>query len=405
MSDLIRWPLLVACLLGLVHAASADGGMFPQFARSAESADQRAIVVFDEGRETLILQTAYQGDAADFAWVIPIPTLMTSGDIATVDPGIFDDLYYLTEPAAYGHGGYRAQGLLGCSSGSDGEQQFASVRVWDSLQVDDYQITILSAGESSDLQAWLNANGYSFPAEHQGELAYYVAKSWFFVAAKINPAATRDGNTGPVGPPGGGDFGGGSQGEEMRPLRLRFAADEPVYPMRISAASTPSEVEVLLYVIARHRIAAANYNTEDVTLTSHFEGGDFGAYYEEQFRDSLARAGAGSLLVEYAGPLHDWIADRHRADLGLGDGSLYVTRLRTYLEPQHMAEDVVMAQAAADDDLAIRVALAPESTATPRLAAVGLLFALATMLGLTSRDRCLLVRALLIAAVIALLII
>lgn len=390
--------LLVATLvLGIGRAAWCDGGMFPTFAGSGASADQRAVLTFDGGRETLILQTAYEGDGSDFAWVIPVPEHVTAGDIGTADPAIFDDLYYLTEPWTY-YGARGGGGILGCSSG--GQRRLTSVRVWETMRVDDYQIAILSAGESADLADWLNQNGYAFPAGHQGELDYYVGKSWFFVAVRIGPAASDYGGAPP--PP----IGGGNRPDHLRPLRLRFDTSAPVYPMRISAASSDGEVEVLLYIIAPHRVDSGNYNTAEVALTAAFRGGDFGAYYDEQFRESLAHVGAGSLLVEYAGGLPGHIASAHATDLGLGPGTYYVTRLRSYLWPGEMHEDVHLADAPNDDDFEVHAHVAAATGGnTTRLAAVGLLFALAAVFGLTSGSRDTLMRALLAAVILALLLI
>ncbi len=400
MSYMSRGVLLVACLLGMGQVAWADGGMFPTFAGSAASADQRAVVVFDSGRETLILQTTYEGDSANFAWVIPTPVRVMAGDIATADASIFDDLYYLTEPHVWGPYGYNGGLIVGCGGGAR-TQQFGSVNVWDTLHVDDYEVAILSAGESSDLVTWLNNNGYAYPAGHQGELDYYVGKAWFFVAAKINPARRQDGN--PVDPPGLGD--GQYEGDEMDPLRLRFDTPEPVFPLRISAASSKAEVEVLLYVIHRHRVISHNFNTQEVKLSSPFKGGDFAEYYEREFRNSLAEAGAGSLLVEYAGELPRYLANAHATDLGVGEGTFYLTRLRTYLQPDEMQEDVGLAQAPSDESFEVWVATASLGDGRVRLAVVGLLLVLGCVLGIASGDRDKLIRALLAAAVIALLII
>jgi len=378
-----RWIAVVVCVIGLMSAGWADGGMFPQLAGSAESADQRAIVAFDEGNETLILQTAYEGDRAEFAWVIPVPDRLDSGDISTVSADIFDDLYVLTEPSAYGYYGYNAQFLVGCSSGSKPDE-FRTVRVWDTLQVDDYEVAILSAGQSADLADWLEANGYAFPEGHNSELDYYVNKSWFFVAIKMNPAVKRP-------PSMGGDYGEGTQ--EMKPLALSFDTAEPVYPLRISAVSSKDEVEVLLYVISRHRMAATNYHTEEVRLTSPFEGGDFPAYYEKQFRASLDRAGAGSVLVEYAGQLPDYLLSTHREKLGLPTGEFYVTRLRTYLTQDDMDEDIGIAQAPTDDSFAIRITGGQPAQASLRLGGLTVLFALVAMIGLSPGHRYSLLRA------------
>ncbi len=386
---------LLICLLGLVAAGWADGGMFPQLAGSAESADQRAIVAFDDGHQTLILQTAYEGDRTEFAWVIPVPDLLGSGDISTVSADIFQDLYVLTEPSAYGYYGYNAQFLVGCSSGSQPDE-FRTVKVWDTLQVDDYEVAILSAGQSADLSDWLAANGYAFPDGHGNELDYYVDKSWFFVAVKMNPAVERP-------PSMGGDY--GEETQEMKPLALSFDTAEPVYPLRISAVSSKDEVEVLVYVIGRHRMAPTNYHTEEVRLTSPFEGGDFPAYYEEQFRASLARAGASSVLVEYAGRLPDYLLNAHREELGLPTGEFYVTRLRTYLTQDDMDEDIGIAQAPTDDSFAIRISGAQPAQASLRLGGIAALFALVAMIGIHPGHRRSLLRAGLTVAVVAFLLI
>jgi len=379
-----RSIVLLTCWIGLGALARADGGMFPQPAGSGESADQRAVVAFDNGRQTLILQTAYAGDRGDFAWVIPVPIRPQASEIGTVATDIFDDLYELTEPTAIHNYDGHAGCMPGCSS--SGSQQYRSVKVWETLQVDEYEVSVLSTSESSDLVGWLNSNGYGYPSGHQEELDYYVNKSWFFVAAKISPEVEA------------------TTGGAMRPLRLTFDASEPVYPLRISAVSSHDEVEVLLYVVARHRVTLTNYNSEEIKLTSRFGGGNFSAYYEGQFRDSLARAGASSMLVEYAGRLPDDLAAVYGPELGLGEGEFFITRLRTYLTQNEMQEDVVMTQAGSDDSFAIRVAAGPDNSSNVRLAALSLFFVLGTMLALPTRSRVNLMRSLLLAGIFALLI-
>ena len=371
--------LVIVYLLLPCRSAPADGGMFPVFAGSAASSDQRAVLTFDGGRETLVLQTAYDGDGTDFAWVIPVPVQLGPGDIGTADPRIFDDLYQLTEPRAYQGGG--GGGLFGC--GRSGGGALTSVRVWHVLEVDGYDVAVLSAGESSDLADWLDQNGYAFPVGQQAALDYYVGKSWVFVATKLSPAGS-----------GGGD--------EARPLRLSFDTAEPVFPMRISSTTSTGEVEVLLYVIAGHRVTSTNYATQAVQLSALYRDGDFGAYYEQQFRESLAQAGAGSLLVEYAGILPSYMASTHAADLGLGSGTYYVTRLRSYLQPHHMTEDILLAEAPNDDPFEVRVASAASGDARVRLARLGAILVIATALGLACGGRDGLIRGLLAACLIAL---
>ena len=157
---------------------------------------------------------------------------------------------------------------------------------------------------------------------------------------------------------------------------------------------------MLLYIIARHRMTSANYSTHDVELTSDFAGGDFTEFYEQQFRASLAQAGAGSLLLEYAGQLPQWHIDMDGEDLGLGGGDFYVTRLRTYLTQDEMQEDVVIKQAATDGGFGIVVAAAPPTHARARLAGLSLVLGLAVMLAGASGDPRRLLRGGLVVAVI-----
>ena len=402
-----RTGMCVAAAVLLLACAAhvwADGGFFGELAESATSVDQRAVVVFDGDRETLIIQTAYDGDATDFAWVIPVPALVGADDIGTVEPAIFEDLYYLTEPSAYV---YTGRAITGCGGGNQQGQDERTVRVWTQLQVDGYDLAVLSATESADLQKWLNDNGYAFPAGHEDELAHYVNKAWFFVAAKINPNADQDDGREDPQPPGGGlggDDGNGQAKDQMRPLRISFPTTELVYPMRISKVSTKSEAEILLYVIARHRVVSTNYNTDQVNLTSDFRAGNFPQYYEQQFRGNLARAGAGSLMVEYAGPLSKYWLDRYQEDLGVGGDGFFVTRLRTYLQPGQMEQDVVMAQAATDDRFVIQVDMMADR-GNLRIARGAVLLLLALAIGITSGRRRRFLGGVLLIAIIVLLII
>src|SRR5438876_6028405 len=52
---------------------------------------QKAIIVYDQGREDLLLQVRYEGPLEDFGWVIPVPGL------PTVEKGSMEPFYELSE--------------------------------------------------------------------------------------------------------------------------------------------------------------------------------------------------------------------------------------------------------------------------------------------------------------------
>lgn len=221
----------------------ADGGLFTQLYRDIYEPNQLAMIVFDDMVEKIIFQIDYEGDAEDFAWVIPVPAYPK---LFSVEDEIFYELYQLTKitsPSNFGCGwgaGYPAPGS------EDGE-----VHIWEENQVGIYHTTTLSASDPNSLVEWLNDNGYAFPTEGQEILNYYVQKNWFFVAMKIQSDEIVNNS----------EYYSGA----IQPIGIMFFSDEIVYPLKISSLSTPSwGTEVLVYTFSDERVtfpgATEEYN-------------------------------------------------------------------------------------------------------------------------------------------------
>ena len=60
--------------------------------------------------------------------------------------------------------------------------------------MDRYDIRVLSADDSHNLQQWLDTNGYGFSTQAQPALDYYIGKNWYF--SDYQPAWTAAGFTG-----------------------------------------------------------------------------------------------------------------------------------------------------------------------------------------------------------------
>lgn len=340
----------LAVLMATCGTAVADGGYvirrIEQTAHSAATADQRAIIVYDQGRETLVLQTGYQGDAQGFAWIIPTPSQALRNDIAEADEKLFDDLYTTTEPRATGWVIDNGMSCYGCS-GDDGQtasDEYAGVNVWDRFRVTSYDVAVLSADDSANLETWLSDNGYALPEHGAPIIDYYVTKGWYFVALKIVPTPATS---------TGGSTGGGTSGRQLRPIRISFATDTPVFPLNISRLSTRREVSVLLYVIAPHVMLPANWRSAFVSATNSSwqaaGGGSFATYYEQELRATLNRISPGGMAVEYARLADQTWVQRVALTLGLDPmRTYYLTRLRSYLTPDEMDTDIQFTAAPTD---------------------------------------------------------
>ena len=71
-----RIASILALFLGfsaLALRAHADGKVFATV-DIATIPDQRVLIHYAEGVETLVVQTAFSGSGTNFAWVVPVPT-------------------------------------------------------------------------------------------------------------------------------------------------------------------------------------------------------------------------------------------------------------------------------------------------------------------------------------------
>jgi len=209
----------------------ADGGLFTPLDRDIYEPNQLAMIVFDDMVEKIIFQVDYEGDAEDFAWVIPVPGYPK---LFPVEDEIFYELHELTKPApswSFGCG----WGMFPTAPGDEG------VYIWEENQVGIYYTTTLSASDPNSLVEWLNNNGYAFPIEGQEILDYYVQKNWFFVAMKIQLEEAINSSENYTG--------------AIQPIGIMFFSDEMIYPLKISALSAPLwGTEILIYTFSDDRV-------------------------------------------------------------------------------------------------------------------------------------------------------
>jgi len=277
--------LLVVILFLLTTATPvlADGGFFPDsMYRDLYEVSQKAVILYGNSTgnvtgnytgnytEHLILSVSFEGDAEDFAWVIPVPNLP---EIAVADAELFLELSDFTA-AEVPHGG----GFF-CFGGGAAPPPGDGVDVIEEQVVGPYATAILSATNATALADWLNANGYIFPEEGEEIVSEYIEKEWYFVATKINAVEEETSSALAEG--------------AIEPIVLSFASNQTVYPLRISSlsASTEELPEVLLYLLADHLMVPEQYplyigygNWEDNAFTLEFGANvsveDLPEYYE-----------------------------------------------------------------------------------------------------------------------------
>jgi len=185
-------------------AARADGVIMPPPDRNVTQASQKALIVYQDGVEDLILSIQFYGDAAEFGWVVPVPA---KPEIDEAKDELFEKLGELTRPKKdlldkiKGESRYRGIGMMEAGALGKGEEE---VTVVETKRVGILDVSVLESRSSRALLGWLDDNGYQLPvAGRRAEpipedeeptrinrplqiIQEYLDDGWYFVVAKIN---------------------------------------------------------------------------------------------------------------------------------------------------------------------------------------------------------------------------
>ncbi len=256
---------LLAALLALAFIpaiARADGMFVPQkFVwdkhKDINEPTQKAIIVFDAGREDLVLQVKYEGPVDEFGWLIPIPGLPT---VELGSMKCFYELSKLTQQRQM-NGLWAESKSMSAGIGDESAEAKPEVKVIEIKTVGDCKIAILSANDSGALKKWLDDNHFVLPPDPSGVIDSYVRSHWYFIAVKINLDKSlfhSDSTTSKELASG-----------ELNPLQISFATDHCIFPLRISSLNgKPSEVQ--LYVLASDPLLCqAQYEKDLVMINSN----------------------------------------------------------------------------------------------------------------------------------------
>ncbi|WP_405059866.1 DUF2330 domain-containing protein [Kribbella sp. NBC_01505] len=217
--------------------ACACGGYLASVESRARATGEKALVRYDErGSEEITLSMAISGSSKKAAWIMPVPS---PAKLELGDAKLFSRLAELTEPKVIEHTTYwpfRGLGLFEGDQAPGGSAPGGGVSVREQMTLGPFEIARLGGNNGTAVTDWLKTNGYVVPASLGANLTPYVTEGWEIVAVKLAPKSADESLTG-----------------STPPLRLTFASDKIVYPMRLSkGATTPQAVTV--YVAAPHRV-------------------------------------------------------------------------------------------------------------------------------------------------------
>jgi hypothetical protein len=258
-----RWLGIVVALFvgGMATSIAAPAwacgcGAYIPDQRGASVVDERALIAWNGTRQDILMSFNVTGQSERAAWVMPVPS---AAKVSLGEAEVFEELGRLTAPRVeYRESWWPTFSWLTAGGPSEGAMAGAppgaGVNVLGRQRIGPFDVTRLSAGDPAALAKWLADNDFPHPDGLDANLAPYVADGWEIVAVKLVPAAKGESLTG-----------------DLQPLRLSFAADRVVYPMRLSrSASAPQSVD--LYVLADHRMDPTSLPVAGVRPTLRFAG-------------------------------------------------------------------------------------------------------------------------------------
>jgi hypothetical protein len=326
------WLVLVACVAG---TAWADGKVFSTRAVVVDTPDQRALLWWADGRERLVIETAFAGDGDAFAWVVPLPA---PPRIEPVSPGVLRTLEVQLAPqletgavdawvlAFYLLALFAVVTLLACRAkptppavrvllilvglfggfllfvvtlspkGSVG----GGVTVHGREQVGAYDVATVSATDAGDALAWLSRHGFRVAPGAREAIEAYLREGWVLAVGRV--AVTE-----------------GDARRTAHPLLFEFASDAPVYPLRLTGIDN-GPLALDLYVFGAARAACDRLATVHCART--------------EFPEPPGRPVFWNRFLGWEAELH------HPGLRRIAEGAAVVTKLAGTLEPEQMSTDL-----------------------------------------------------------------
>jgi len=285
---------LVALALGWSVPASACGGFFCNRSQPVEQAAEQIVFAVngEAGTVDMHVQIAYEGEAEEFAWIVPVgsqPELFVSTDtlfsLVGQQTNPWFSLQYtedgncLDEMGRGGDVAMSAEDSDGAGDFSPPQDEAGGVEVIEEAAVGPYDTVILLATDSADLLEWLQDNAYDIPDAIEPVLTPYVDDGSYFVALKLS----KDKEAG-----------------DIAPLGLTYAGSQPSVPIQLTSIAAAPGMPLQVTVFGSHRYVPESYLHVQINEAA-VDWLSFGANYADVIGLAADEAGGHAFATDFAG--------------------------------------------------------------------------------------------------------
>jgi hypothetical protein len=244
------------------------------------------------------IRIQYEGEAENFAWVIPVLSVPT--DFRVGSEAFFDNIKAATVPTygitnqfdscdMGGSSSATAGGPFGSTSGTTGDAGTSGgtdtgggPTIYAQETVGAFEITVLGDGTIEEVMTWLGDNGYQQDPAAEPILGEYLDEGHYFAAIKLV-----------------GDAGV----EELHPIALKFDHSEPCVPLRLTRIAATDDMDVRAYFLGDNRVVPKTYRHVLVNPLK-IDWPNQAANYKEVITRAVDadEANGRAFVTEYAGP-------------------------------------------------------------------------------------------------------
>ena len=290
---------LLACLLALHSDARAFCGFYVAKADTKIfNQASKVVMVRKDDKTVLTMANDFQGDAKDFAVVIPVPTFLEKNQIHVGNQATIDHLDAYSAPRLVEYWdedpcnpvmdmAVAAAPMARGGAASVARDKALGVKVEAQYLVGEYDIIILSAEESGGLETWLTENGYKIPAGAGAVLGGYIKQKMRFFVAKVNLEEKAK---------AGFNF--------LRPIQVAYESPKFMLPIRLGMVNANGPQELFVFALSeKGRVETTNYRT--VKLPSGMDvplyvKDTFADFYRAMFNEQVKQENMKAVFEEYA---------------------------------------------------------------------------------------------------------
>ena len=306
----VRMTVAAALATGMLFVAPggpagacACGGIVSHD-QDARVTGEQALIATHGGTETIVMRLDLESVADNAALIIPTPTPATA---TQAKPALFDELARLSAPRVRPGRNNTDLDEVAAAPG-------AAPIVVAQVQLGPLEATTLTGGDLAGVRQWLDSHGYRLRPEVSAQLDPYLRQGWSFVAMRLTGEKPLSG--------------------QIDPVKLQFASDRLVYPMRMSAAAKNPQ-RVVIYALGEHRMQRTD-----------------------------ADAGRQNVAVDFAGSIAGRTTDETLTELSAANP--YLTRITTAIpDPASITDDFTFGPAPSDEPFQQVIGGPGESEDTP----------------------------------------